>query len=125
MADDDPDVLSLLALNLESEGYRVETATDGEQAWTVALQAVPEVVVLDVMMPERDGFDVLASLKEHPRTKDIPVVLLSAKAADTDVWQGWKAGADYYITKPFDMDELMRFLGRLCERPRSTETAAD
>jgi DNA-binding response OmpR family regulator len=62
------------------------------------------------MMPERDGLDVLGSLKSHPRTKDIPVVLLTAKATDAEVWEGWRAGADYYITKPFNLDELLHFV---------------
>jgi DNA-binding response OmpR family regulator len=72
-------------------------------------RSLPDLIVLDVMMPGRDGFDVLEQLKARPRTAVIPVVLLTAKAADADVWEGWKSGADYYMTKPFDPGELARF----------------
>ena len=113
MADDDPDILDLLKLNLEVHGYQVHAAADGEEARELALRLLPDLIVLDVMMPKMDGLQVLAELKAHPDTKDIPVVMLTAKASDTDVWQGWQAGADYYITKPFDLDELMRFIGYL------------
>jgi len=110
IADDDQSILDVLAYNLEAEGFDVITARDGEEAWQLARDACPDLVVLDVMMPERDGLDVLTSLKAHPRTKDIPVVLLTAKTTDAEVWQGWRAGADYYITKPFVLDELLHFV---------------
>ena len=113
VADDDPDILDLLTLNLECHGYQVYAASDGEEARQMALTVVPDLIVLDVMMPKLDGLEVLAILKAHPETRDIPVVMLTAKASDSDVWQGWQAGADYYITKPFDLDELMRFIGYL------------
>jgi DNA-binding response OmpR family regulator len=113
VADDDPDILDLLTLNLECHGYQVYTAADGEEARQLALELVPDLIVLDVMMPKLDGLEVLTILKAHAQTRDIPVVMLTAKASDSDVWQGWQAGADYYITKPFDLDELMRFIGYL------------
>lgn len=115
MADDDPDILHLLTLNLQAEGYEVVQAMNGDEAWTLARNAVPDLIVLDVMMPERDGLDVLACLKANPRTKDIPVVLLTAKATDAEVWEGWRAGADYYITKPFILDELLHFIDHVVE----------
>ncbi|HEV7887010.1 MAG TPA: response regulator [Acidimicrobiales bacterium] len=110
VADDDQHIRELLTLNLEAEGFDVVAAADGEQAWELVRTCLPDLVVLDVMMPERDGLDVLGSLKSHPRTKDIPVVLLTAKATDAEVWEGWRAGADYYITKPFNLDELLHFV---------------
>jgi DNA-binding response OmpR family regulator len=110
VADDDPGILDLLAMNLTAEGFEVLVATNGEEAWSLARNAVPDLIVLDVMMPERDGLDVLASLKAHPRTKHIPVVLLTAKATDAELWEGWRSGADYYITKPFNLDELLHFV---------------
>ncbi len=113
VADDDPDIVDLLTLNLEAHGYQVQAAFDGEEARDTAIATRPDLVVLDVMMPKMDGLEVLAALKANPDTRDIPVVMLTAKAGDNDVWQGWQAGADYYITKPFDLDELMRFIGYL------------
>lgn len=113
VADDDPDIVDLLTLNLEASGYQVEQAYDGEQARDVVLRVLPDLVVLDVMMPKLNGLEVLAALKAHPQTRNIPIVMLTAKASDNDVWQGWEAGADYYITKPFDLEELLRFIGYL------------
>jgi CheY-like chemotaxis protein len=118
VADDDPDVRMLLVTNLLAEGFRVEEADNGDDARDLARQVAPDVIVLDVMMPGRDGFDVLTALKGNPATRDIPVVLLTARASDQDVWQGWRAGADYYLTKPFDLDELLRYIDVAVARRR-------
>jgi DNA-binding response OmpR family regulator len=108
-ADDDPGMRAIVYINLEAEGFDVTVVDDGEAALTEVDRSLPDLIVLDVMMPGRDGFDVLEQLKARPRTAEIPVVLLTAKAADADVWEGWKSGADYYMTKPFDPGELARF----------------
>lgn len=113
VADDDPDIVELLRLNLESNGYQVTSVENGEDARAVALAELPDLVVLDVMMPKLNGLEVLAALKAHDSTREIPIVMLTARASDNDVWEGWQAGADYYITKPFDLDELLRFIGYL------------
>jgi DNA-binding response OmpR family regulator len=110
VADNDDDVRELLVHNLVAEGYDVTACDNGEDATHLASTLAFDAIVLDVMMPRRDGFDVLASLKADPSTQGTPVVLLSAKATDADVWHGWKAGADYYVTKPFNLDELLRFI---------------
>jgi DNA-binding response OmpR family regulator len=117
VADDDPDIMRVLVHNLEAEGFRVTTCDNGEDARDMARAITPDLIILDVMMPKRDGLDVLASLKSNPSTRAIPVVMLSAKSNDHDVWEGWRAGADYYVTKPFEMDELLRFV--------TSATAAD
>lgn len=118
VADDDDDVRDLLQYNLEAEGYAVSACDNGEDAHTLALAVAFDVIVLDVMMPKRDGYDVLTAIKANPTTRDTPVVLLSAKAGDADVWQGWRSGADYYVTKPFNLDELLRFIDQAVDRPR-------
>jgi len=110
VADDDPSIRALVQMNLEAEGVTVATAEDGNEAHQLARDLLPDLIVLDVMMPGRDGYEVLAELKANPRTSRIPVVLLTAKGGDADVWEGWKSGADYYITKPFNMDELLYFI---------------
>ena len=110
VADDDDDVRDLLVHNLSAEGYSVTACDNGDDARDLARSMPFDVIVLDVMMPRCDGFDVLATLKASDDTSGIPVVLLSAKASDADVWKGWKAGADYYVTKPFNLDELLRFI---------------
>jgi DNA-binding response OmpR family regulator len=113
VADDDPDIVDILTFNLESAGYEVESAADGAAALELVTASRPDLVVLDIMMPKMDGLEVLAALKAEPSTKEIPVVMLTAKTSDTDLWSGWEAGADYYITKPFDLEELLRFNGYL------------
>ena len=110
VADDDPDMLTILRVNLEAEGYAVEEAHDGAAAWDKARDLRPDMVVLDVMMPRIDGIEVLTRMRNDPGTCDIPIVLLTAKSTDEDIWDGWRAGADYYLTKPFQLDELLRFI---------------
>jgi DNA-binding response OmpR family regulator len=113
VADDDPDIVDILTFNLTTAGYEVTTAADGVEALELVRAAPPDLVVLDIMMPRMDGLEALAALKADEATKEIPVVMLTAKTSDTDQWAGWEAGADYYITKPFDLDELLRFIGYL------------
>lgn len=110
VVDDDPAIREILVTNLEAEGMDVRTADNGDDAGSLARSIKPDLIVLDVMMPGRDGYAVLSDLKSDPATSEIPVVLLTAKAGDDDVWEGWKSGADYYITKPFSVDELMYFI---------------
>jgi DNA-binding response OmpR family regulator len=110
VADDDPDMLTILRVNLEAEGYSVDAAEDGKVAWDMARDLHPDMVVLDVMMPSVDGLDVLARIRTDPGTRDIPVVLLTAKSTDQEIFEGWRAGADYYLTKPFQLDELLHFI---------------
>ena len=112
-ADDDPGMRALVVINLEAEGFAVTTAEDGCSALEKVERIRPDLIVLDVMMPGRDGLDVLQELKKRPEVAGIPVVLLTAKATDADVWEGWKAGADYYMTKPFDPTELTDFIDHL------------
>jgi DNA-binding response OmpR family regulator len=108
IADDDDDIRQVLRMTLEEEGYSVAAACDGDAARDLVLATLPDLVVLDVMMPGLDGFEVLRILRARAQTREIPVVLLTAKTSDTDVWMGWEAGASSYLTKPFDFDELLR-----------------
>jgi DNA-binding response OmpR family regulator len=113
VADDDPDIRALLTLNLELSGYTVAVAANGGEAGELARSLLPDLIVLDGMMPVSDGFDVLQALKADEATTAIPVVMLTARASDADVWAGWQAGAAYYMTKPFDPDHLLQFIGYL------------
>ena len=107
VVDDDADIRTVLELTLEHAGFEVLPAADGEQALRLARVERPDVVLLDVMMPGRDGIDVLRSLRTDPRTSNIPVLLLTARAQPQDAVSGLEAGADDYITKPFDGDEVI------------------
>ena len=107
VVDDDPQVLRLMRVNLELEGYDVVSAPDGEEALEAVLTERPDLVVCDVMMPGVDGLTVLRNLRANPRTSKIPFVVVSAKAQRSDVKAALDMGADRYITKPFDPQELL------------------
>ena len=107
VVDDDPVIRELLAVNLELEGYEVRTAGDGAAALS-ALAAEPvDLVLLDVMMPEVSGWEVAARLRADEATAAIPVIMLTAKAMETDVRRGGELGVARYVTKPFDPTDLM------------------
>jgi CheY-like chemotaxis protein len=112
-ADDDPDILALLTLRLERAGYKVAQATDGEKALELARELKPAAIVLDVMMPRLTGTEVLAALRADEATKDIRVILISARAQDVDVERGLAAGADAYLAKPFQAPELTELVARM------------
>jgi len=110
VVDDDPAIRKLLVQALELEDYMVRTAYDGENAMEEIGRRLPDIIILDVMMPKMDGYEVLKKIRESPHSKDLPVIILSAKSAMEDQWEGWQQGIDYYMTKPFDVEELLRFL---------------
>jgi DNA-binding response OmpR family regulator len=106
VAEDDEDILELVVFDLEDEGYDVMTARNGEDAVTLALERAPDLVLLDVAMPGLDGYEVTRRLRAEQATRAIPVVLLTARAQVRDVIEGFEAGANDYVTKPFRPDEL-------------------
>jgi DNA-binding response OmpR family regulator len=105
-ADDDEDILQLVSFRLGRSGYRVLEAHDGEEAVALALEHEPDLAVLDVMMPKMDGFEVVRRLRAEEATKSIPIIMLTARAQDTDVQGGFEAGANDYLRKPFSPKEL-------------------
>ena len=113
VVDDEPHIVRLVQVNLEKAGYIVTTASNGKEALEAVDSEQPDLMVLDVMMPEMDGMETLKRLKGNPETDEIPVILLTAKAHDADVFEGWKSGADLYLTKPFNPSELLLFVLRI------------
>jgi DNA-binding response OmpR family regulator len=113
--DDDPIILRLLQLNLELEGFEVLTAGDGLTGLEAIRRERPQVVLLDVMMPNLDGFEVCRCVRadDDPSVAATPIVILSARAQRADVEAGMAAGADAYVTKPFDPLELVGIVDRL------------
>lgn len=111
--DDEKHIVRLVQVNLERAGYTVITANDGKEALEKVNEENPDLVVLDVMMPYMDGFEVLQNLRRSPATRDIPVIMLTAKAQDADVFKGWQSGVDCYLTKPFNPMELLSFVKRI------------
>ena len=116
--DDDPVILELLRVNFEIEGFDVVTANDGDEGFALASELQPDIVISDIMMPRRDGLQLLHDLKADPRTEDLPVILLSAKAQKSEVEHGLDMGADDYITKPFDPIQLIDRLNAVMGKPR-------
>ncbi len=115
VVDDDDVIRQLIGVNLELEGFTVFTAVDGVDALAKVLEVDPVVVTLDIMMPNLDGWDTAARLREDPRTAHVKVVLLSARAQEADIKRGTRLGVDAYLTKPFDPDELINVVRRLAE----------
>jgi DNA-binding response OmpR family regulator len=110
--DDDPIILRLLQINFRLEGYEVDTASRGEEALERVRSHRPDVVVLDVMMPGVDGWEVCRRLKEMPGVNHVPVIFLSARAQDEDRQRGYALGVDEYVTKPFDPSHLVEIVRR-------------
>jgi len=119
VVDDEPDILSLLVYQLSREGYRISTAVDGRSAVSTALEDRPDLIVLDLMLPAMDGYQVLRELREDERTSEIPVLLLTARREEEDRIHGFEKGADAYVTKPFSPRELVLRVGALLRRARA------
>jgi two-component system response regulator MprA len=113
VVDDDASVRALLRDVLECEGHDVEVAPDGFAALRAVSAGRPDCVVLDVMMPGLDGHEVLARLRELDGGPSLPVIMLTAAADDANAWRAWSGGVDYFLAKPFDALELLRYLDYL------------
>jgi two-component system, OmpR family, alkaline phosphatase synthesis response regulator PhoP len=115
VCDDERHIVRLIQVNLERNGYTVVTAFDGKEGLEKVKAEKPDMCVLDVMMPYMDGFEVLKSLRREPETEALPVIMLTAKAQDKDVFEGYHYGADMYLTKPFNPMELVTFVKRILD----------
>jgi CheY-like chemotaxis protein len=113
IADDDADILSLVRAVLERSGHEVVAASDGAEALASVRAREPDLVVLDIAMPEVDGLEVLRRLRADPTTSELPVVLLSARAQEADVERGFAIGASAYLKKPFSPRELSEHVAEL------------
>ena len=122
VVDDERHIVRLVEVNLQRAGYEVVQAYDGVEALEKVSADKPDMIVLDVMMPRMNGFDVLKNLKAKPETMDIPVIMLTAKAQDADIFRGWQSGVDSYLTKPFNPMELLTFVKRIFESQEEEET---
>ncbi len=117
IVDDEEDVLDLLQLVFETSGFTVRRASNGKAAVSSAYESPPDVILLDVMMPEMDGWQVLRTLKGDERTRSVPVVMLSARAERRDKMIGLQEGAEGYIAKPFSPAEVVREVQSFLDRP--------
>jgi CheY-like chemotaxis protein len=108
IVDDDPDIREMVRAMLEADGYQVEEASNGREALEQIRQTSPNLVVLDIMMPELNGYDVVVHMKQQVETQNIPVMFVTAKAELRDLYSGYKKyGVEYYITKPFTKAQLL------------------
>ncbi len=108
IADDRPEVVELVTATLEGEGYQIICAFDGREALEKIGREKPDLVLLDIVMPKMNGFEVLAKAKNDPQTKDIPIIMITAKGQKLDEDEGRRLGADDYIIKPFSPSHLLR-----------------
>jgi DNA-binding response OmpR family regulator len=115
-ADDDEDILSLVAFRLGRAGHEVVTARDGEEALGLVQSRAPDLVILDVRMPKMTGIDVVRALRQVEATKTVPVILLTASVQEESVKDGFDAGADDYIKKPFSPQELVTRVETILKR---------
>ena len=122
--DDEENIVEFIRLGLRYEGFQVESAPDGEQGITAAQRVNPEIIILDLMMPIIDGIEVCKRLRDNPTTRDIPILMLTAKDDVRDRIVGLDAGADDYLTKPFDFDELMARIRAILRRQIRVKTSA-
>jgi two-component system alkaline phosphatase synthesis response regulator PhoP len=106
LVDDEENIRKLVHYNLILDGYDVIMAVNGKEGLEKAIQEKPDLILLDIMMPEMDGLEVCSRLKKNPETRDIPIFMLSAKGQMQDLEDAYDVGADNYITKPFDVDKL-------------------
>lgn len=118
--DDEPDVVALLKTRLESAGYRVVTAGDGREGLKQALEEKPDLILLDIIMPAIDGNELCWLLKDDARTKEIPVVMLTAKGTKFDRSYGLSAGAAEYVTKPYDPKDLLEKIEKIFEKEKAS-----
>jgi len=125
VVDDEPEAVELLEFNLKQAGYVVSTAGDGADALKRARSQTPDMIVLDVMLPEMDGFEICKSLRLDSSTAKIPIIMLTAKAAEIDRVLGLELGADDYLTKPFSPRELLLRIKKILGRGQTEEKLRD
>jgi DNA-binding response OmpR family regulator len=119
VVDDDPDVCDLVRYKLEQSGFHVRRASDGDQALREVEAEIPDLVLLDIMMPGMSGLEVLERWRANGATEKLPVIMLTAKAQENDVERGFELGADDYVIKPFSPRELARRVTAVLSRRQS------
>jgi two-component system phosphate regulon response regulator PhoB len=124
VVEDEGDIVTLLSYNLEKDGFRVLTAGDGDEAVLMATENVPSLILLDWMLPLTSGVEVCRQIRRNPKTRDVPIIMLTARGEESDKVRGLNAGADDYLTKPFSPTELVARI-RAVMRRTSPQTASE
>jgi DNA-binding response OmpR family regulator len=123
IADDEPNIVAAIEFLLRQSGYEVHIAQNGEEALALVESCIPDLVLLDVMMPKKSGYEVCARIRERADWRHIKIVMLSAKGREAEVSKGLSMGADLYVTKPFSTRELMAMINELLDQGASAGTA--
>lgn len=116
LVDDEPGLREAVQAYLEDSGFSVQVASNAQEGWELLQQRTPDVLISDIMMPQVDGYQFLKQVREDPRFKSLPVVFLTARGMTSDRIQGYNAGCDAYLSKPFDPEELVAIVGNLMGR---------
>ena len=116
VVDDEPDIQQLISRRLKSNGYEVATAGSGDEALKKMPEIRPDLIILDVMMPPPNGFQVCRTLKDDPKYQKIPIILLTARSTESDQFWGMESGSDAYVTKPYNPEELLTKVKALLEK---------
>lgn len=119
VVDDEPNIVIAIEFLMQQQGFETATAHDGDEALAQVRAFQPDLVILDVMMPRRDGFEVASAIREEMEGNPVKVVFLTAKGTNRDKMQGYGAGGDVYLTKPFDNQELVDTVSEILEFERS------
>lgn len=125
IVDDEPEIVALVAYHLTAAGYRTLTAGSGSEAIDAALGSGISLLILDLMLPDMSGFDVLSAIRNHPAPQNAPCLMLSALREDSDRIRGLSVGADDYLTKPFNPDELVLRVGAILRRSKGPRMVGD
>ena len=123
IVDDEAGILEMVNKTLTKQGYAVTTSPDGKDALDKITQTKFDIIILDIMMPYLDGFEVLQAMKRKPETRNIPVIFLTAKNNDMDIVKGWQAGVNAYLIKPFNPTELVKYVKQNLKKGSQVEGA--
>ena len=124
LVDDEPGLRQAVQAYLEDEGFTVHVASNAKDGWDLLQRITPDLVISDIMMPQVDGYQFLKQLREDPRFQTLPVIFLTARGMTSDRIQGYNAGCDDYLSKPFDPDELVAIVSNLIKRRAALNQAA-
>jgi DNA-binding response OmpR family regulator len=119
IADDDPNILRALTFLMQREGHAVRTATDGQEALAAIAETPPDLLLLDLMMPRGNGYEVCRALRASPDYNDVRIIMLTARGQEADQRKGLALGADAYVTKPFAIGEVVDCVAAVLSRPRA------
>ncbi len=124
VVDDEPDLVDIVHVMLKEKGFNVRCANSGQQLFACLEELKPDLIILDIMMPQMDGLEVLRRLRENSDTASIPVIFLTAKVRNEDILRGYKMGVGYYITKPFTLTQVLQGINSILSRDqgRSVES---